>query len=116
KLYRIGLDGAATEIGVVPGVGMVSMAHNQVQYGHEVMIANGQSGYVYNTYTGAFGQVTDDGFPGFLVTDFIDGYIAGIEPQGRFWAHSNLRDAKDYNTLDRYDSESAPDKMVSLIV
>lgn len=87
-----------------------------MQYGHEVMIANGQSGYVYNTYSGEFGQVSDDGFPGFKVADFIDGYIAGIEPQGRFWAHSNLRDAKDYNTLDRYDAESAPDKMVSLIV
>lgn len=115
-LYRIGTDGAATSIGTIPGVGRVSMAHNQVTYGHEVMIANGQSGYVYNTYTGAFGQVTDDGFSGFTVCDFVDGYIAGTDPQGRFWAHGMLRQAGEFNTLDQYDSEAAPDKVRSLIV
>lgn len=115
-LYRIDTEGQAQAIGTVPGVGRVSMAHNQQRYGHEVMVANGQSGYVYNTYTGAFGQVTDPGFPGMRVADFVDGYIVGTDPQGRYWFHSNLRDAHDYNTLDRADAESAPDRIVSLIV
>lgn len=116
KLFRVSTTGAPTEIGTIPGVSRVSMAHNQAAIGHEVMIANGQSGYVYNTYTGDFGQVSDDGFPGLKVADFVDGYIAGVEPQGRFWLHSELRNAGSYNTLDRYDAESAPDKIVTLVV
>lgn len=115
-LYQIRPSRVAVPIGVIPGSSRVSMAHNQITNGYEVMIANGQSGYVYNTATGAFGQVTDDGFPGLTSAAYIDGYIAGIEPQGRFWAHSELRQATEWNTLDRYDAEAAPDKMVALVV
>ena len=115
-LFRIAPDGTPTSIGTIPGVGRVSMAHNQVQNGHEVLIANGQSGYVYDTRDGTLAQITDDGFPGLKVVDFIDGYLAGVETQGRFWTHSELRKAKDWTALDRYDAEASPDKLTTLIV
>src|SRR5699024_10398131 len=70
----------------------------------------------YRTTDGYFGQISDDAFPGLKSVDFIDGYIAGIEPAGRYWFHSDLLAAGEYNTLDRYDAEAAPDKMVALIV
>lgn len=116
SLFSVSPAGVATTIGGIPGVGRVSIAHNQITNGHEVLIANGQSGYVYNTQNGNFGQITDDGFPGMKIVDFIDGYMAGIEPQGRYWLHSELRQAREYNTLDRYDAEAQPDKLVSLVV
>lgn len=115
-LYSVAPDGAATGIGAIPGTGRVGMAHNQVTNGYEVMIANGQSGYVYDTRDETLVQVTDEGFPGLRRPGFIDGYIAGVEPQGRFWAHSDLRKAKEWNTLDRYDAEASPDKLTTLIV
>lgn len=115
-LYRIGLDGAATGVGTVPGVGRVSMAHNQIAGGNEVMIANGDAGYVYNTVSGELARVTDTGFPGFKVCDFVDGYIFGVEPQGRYWLFSDLADATSYNTLDRGQAESQPDRIVTAIV
>lgn len=115
-LYRIRPNGIAIPIGAIPGVGRVSMAHNQIANGFEVMIATGQSGYVYNTATDMLAQVTDEGFPGMLSADYVDGYIAGVDPQGRFWFHSELRQATQYNTLDRYDAESAPDRLLSLVV
>lgn len=115
-LFNVAPNGTATGLGTIPGTGRVGMAHNQVTNGYEVMIANNQSGYVYDTRDGTLVQVTDPGFPGMRCPEFIDGYIAGIEPQGRYWLHSDLRQAKQYNTLDRYDAEAAPDKMVSLIV
>lgn len=115
-LYKVSTKGAATAIGTIPGVGRVSMSHNQIAGGNEVAIANGQSGYVYNTVTGTLAQITDQGFPGAISFDFIDGYITGIEPARRFAFHSNLAAATDYNTLDRYEAEGSPDKLVGQIV
>jgi hypothetical protein len=116
KLFKIGVDGGGTEIGTIPGVERVSMAHNQITGGNEVAIANGQSGYVYNTVTETLTQITDDGFPGAISFDFCDSYIMGIEPGRRFGFHSQLAAAGDYNTLDRYEAEGSPDKLVGQIV
>lgn len=115
SLFTVAPDGTPTTIGGIPGTGRVGMAHNQIPNGYEVMVTNGQSGYIYNTRTGVFGQVTDPGFPGMRTPAYIDGYMAGVEPQGRFWFHSEVREATEYNTLDRYDAEATPDKMVGLL-
>lgn len=117
-LYRYnGIGKAATSIGTIPGTGRVSITHNQVTGGNQIVIANGSTAaYVYDTSDGSFGQITDDGFPGAKSLDYIDSYIVGVEPQGRFWFTSGLADAKSYNTLDQYEAESAPDKIVGLIV
>jgi hypothetical protein len=116
KLFKIAADSAVTEIGTIPGVERVSMAHNQIAGGNEVAIANGQSGYVYNTYTGTLAQITDEGFPGAISFDFCDGFIMGIEPGRRFAFTSDLNAATSYNTIDRYEAEGSPDKLVGQIV
>ncbi len=115
-LYRITPAAVAVPIGPVPGTGRVEMANNQITNGYEVLVANNQSGYVYNTRTGVYGQIDDAGFPGLRSPGYIDGYIAGVEPQGRFWAHSELRQATEWNTLDRYAAEARPDKIQLLRV
>jgi len=114
-LYEVAKDGTATGRGTIPGTGRVSMAYNQITGGNQIVIANGSSGYVYNTYTGAFTQITDAGFPGFKSCDFLNQYIVGVEPLGRFWFHSDLVDALSYNTLDRYAAETSPDPIQGLI-
>lgn len=116
SLFRVHPDGSFDVIGTIPGVGRVSMSHNQIAGGNQVAIANGQSGYVYNTVTGVLEQITDEGFPGSISFDFIDGYITGIDPARRFAFHSQLAAADDYNTLDRYEAEGSPDKLVGQIV
>jgi hypothetical protein len=115
SLYQVTSDGTATSRGTIPGTGRVCMAYNQVTGGNQLVIGNGSSGYVYNTYTGAFTQITDDGFVGFKSCDFLGQYIVGVEPLGRFWYHSDLADALSYNTLDRYEAETAPDAIVGLV-
>lgn len=115
-LYRIGTGGAASSLGTIPGVGRVSMTHNQVAAGNEVVIGNGQSGYVYDTVADSLVQITDPAFPGFKVCDFVDGYIAGVEPQGKYWFISDLAGALLYNGLDRQEAETQPDDIVTLIV
>lgn len=114
-LYRVAADGTATSLGTIPGTGRVVMSHNQIASGNQLVIGNGSAGYVYNTVTEAFAQITDAGFPGLKATDFLGQYILGVEPLGRYWFHSDLADATSYNTLDRYEAETAPDKIQGLI-
>ncbi len=117
-LYRIGSDGIGVPLGTIPGVGRVQMTHNQFSTGYQVLVENGQGGggYVYNTVDGTFIKITDEGYPGSISSDYLDSFLLGVEPQGRFWFHSNLADATDYNTLDRYEAEASPDRIIGLAV
>lgn len=115
-LYQISKKTVAIPIGTIPGFGRVTMDHNQISLGNELTISNGSAGYVYNTVTGAFGRITDPGYPGSSVTKFLDGYMIGIEPQGRFVFNSGVAAATDFNTLDRFTSEVTPDRLVSAAV
>lgn len=116
KLYQISNTGVAIPIGTVPGIGRVRFTHNQISLGNELVVVNGSAGYVYNTVTGVFGRITDSGFPGAAVVGFIDSFIVGIEPHGRYAFNSGAAAATDYNTLDRFTSEVSPDQLVSLAV
>ncbi|MGN2244939.1 putative Ig domain-containing protein [Frateuria sp. GZRR33] len=116
SLFSIGLDGTPTELGTIPGVTRCSMSHNQITGGNEVVISNGQSGYVYNTAANTLSQITDDGFPGAISFDFVDGYVLGIEPARRFAFTSDLAAAGSYSTLDRYEAEGSPDLLVGQAV
>ncbi len=115
-LYQISKKTVAIPIGTIPGFGRVTMDHNQISLGNELTISNGSAGYVYNTVTGVFGRITDPGYPGSSVTKFLDGYMIGIEPQGRFAFNSGVAAATDFNTLDRFTSEVTPDRLVSAAV
>lgn len=115
KLYQITPAGVATEIGTIPGTGRVCMTHNQISGGNQLVIGNGSSGYVYNTYSGAFAQITDDAFPGMIACDFLNQYIIGVEPLRRYWFHSALVDATSYNALDVYQAETSPDRIAGLV-
>lgn len=115
-LYEVTAAGVGIPRGKIPGIGRVRMAHNQVKNGNQVAVANGQSGYIYNTATQAFTRITDDGFPGAIDVKFIDGFLFYVEPFGRFWLHSDLADGLSYNTLDRGEAEAQPDRIVGLAV
>lgn len=119
SLFQINTDNSFTNRGNIPGVSLVSMAHNKqggTTAANELVIGNGLSGYVYNTATTILTQITDDAFPGATTFDYVDGFISFTDPEGRFWGHSALNQATQYSSIDRYDAESAPDKIVSHIV
>jgi len=115
-LYQITSGLVAIPYGTIPGVGRVSMAHNQRGLGNELLIANGSAGYVFNTNTLTLQKVTDEAYPGAFVAAYIDSYLAQVEPQGRYWFHSDLADALGYNSLDRYEAEGQPDRIITLHV
>lgn len=117
-LCRINPNGTVDPLGTIPGIGRVQMTHNQFQTGNQLLVENGQGGggYVFTTNTGTFAKITDEGYPGSISSDYLDSFLLGVEPLGRFWFHSNLSDATDYNTLDRYEAEASPDRIVGLAV
>ena len=116
RLYQISNTGIAIPLGTVPGVGRVSMAHNQIAGGNELLVVNGNAGYVWNTLKQTFTRVTDPGYPGAFLADFVDSYLMQVEPFGRYLFHSDLANASEYNTLDRFEAEAEPDRIVSMLV
>jgi outer membrane protein assembly factor BamB len=46
----------------------------------------------------------------------MDSYIIGVDPTGNFWFNSDLANATSYNTLNRYEAESEPDRIQTLLV
>lgn len=115
-LYQISNAGVAIPRGTIPGTGRVSMAHNQIAGGNQLIAVNGSSGYVWNTVTLTFQKVVDSGYPGASIAEFIYGYLVQLEPFGRFILHSDLADALAYNMLDRFEAETAPDMTNGLAI
>lgn len=117
-LYRITNTGVGVPIGIIPGTGRVQMTHNQFQTGNQLLVENGEGGggYVYDSTNGSFQKITDEGYPGSISSDYLDSFLLGVEPLGRFWFHSDLANATSYNTLDRYEAEASPDRIVGLAV
>lgn len=48
-LYRLNADGTSDELGTIPGTGAVTMTHNQVAGGNQLVVGNGSSAYIYDT-------------------------------------------------------------------
>lgn len=114
--YRISNAGVAIPLGTIPGTGLVAIEHNQISLGNEVTFVTGSAGYVYNTVTDTFARITDPGYPGSIVAKFIDGFMIGIEPQGRYAFNSAAANATAFNTLDRFTSEVRPDRLTAAAV
>jgi hypothetical protein len=107
-LYQIGVTGTATVIGTIPGTGFVSMTHNQIDGGNELLIGTFSTSYVYNTVTGV---LTNTGIALFSV-DFLNQRFLGVDPLRRFWRYSGLASGTSWNDLDNEDAESSPDRIV----
>jgi len=112
RLYRVTAAGVAIPIGTIPGTGFVSMTHNQIAGGNELVIGTRDNSYVYNTATDT---LTATGV-GLSSVDFLGQMILGLSADRRFWRHSALADATTYSDLDVYSAESAPDRLVGGIV
>lgn len=110
--YQVNSSFVATVKGAVGGAGPVSMADN----GTQIFIAADPNGYIYNTATDAFGQISDPDFPGAAVVDYLDGYFVFIEPNSqRIWVTS-LFDGTSVDPLDFASAEGDPDNIISMIV
>jgi hypothetical protein len=101
-----------TPIGTVTGTGPVSMSDN----GTQIFIACNPDGFIYNTSTEVFAEITDPDFAGAVTVGYIDGYFVFNEPNSsRFWV-TELLDGTSVEPLAFASAEGDPDNLVSLIV
>ena len=111
-LYKVSKTYVATALGTIAQAGPVSMADN----GTQIFIAANPQGYIYNTNTNVFQQITDPDFPGAVNVGYIDGYFVFNEPNSqRVWVTS-LLDGTSIDPLEFASAEGSPDGLVSLIV
>lgn len=112
RLYSIDTNWNSTLLGTVGGSGPVSMSDN----GTQLFIACNPLGYIYNSNTNVFAQITDPDFPGAVTVGYIDGYFVFNEPNSqRIWITS-LLDGTSVDPLDFASAEGSPDGVVGLIV
>ncbi|HEY6021487.1 MAG TPA: hypothetical protein VIY48_16765, partial [Candidatus Paceibacterota bacterium] len=112
ELYKLDSALNATLLGMVTGTGHVSMADNGIQ----VFIACNPDGFIYNTQTGVFAQITDPDFAGAVRVGYVDGYFAFNEPNSRRWWITSLLDGTSIDPLDFASVEGDPNNLVALFI
>jgi len=112
ELYSLTTAYVATLRGTVAGTGPVSMSDN----GTQLFIAADGPGYIYNSTTAVFAQITDVDFAGALVVGYLDGYFVFIQPDSQIFWVTQLLDGSSVDPLDFASAEGSPDGLVSLIV
>ncbi len=113
NLYLIGPSGTKTIIGILSTTsGIVSFADNGVQ----LMLVDGEYGYIYTFATGVFLQVTDSDMPKSSHVRFLDGYfVLNQLNSGRFFITS-LYDGYNIDALDFATAEASPDNILAIEV
>ena len=110
--YKIDSNYTVTQLGAVAGTGPVSMSDN----GTQIFVAANPQGYIYNTNTNAFGQITDPDFPGAVTVGYLDGYFVFNQPNSQSIWITALLDGTSIDPLDFASAEGSPDGVVGLIV
>jgi hypothetical protein len=79
------------------------------------MFVDNPNGYIYNTSTLAFAEITDTDFPGAVTVTFLNGRFVITEPNsGRFWCSASY-DGLVWDALDFATAESDPDDVSRVI-
>jgi len=112
ELYELDDSYTSTLLGTVSGEGPVSMADN----GTQLFVACNPAGYIYNSTTEEFAQISDPDFPGAVTVAYLNGYFVFNEPDSqKIWV-TQLLDGASVDPLDFASAEGSPDGLVSLIV
>lgn len=112
QLYRVDAAWTSTLLGSVSGSGPVSIADN----GTQIFIACNPDGYIYNTQTLTFTQITDPDFPGAVTVGYLDGYFVFTQPDSQIIWITSLLEGTQIDPLDFASAEGSPDKVSGIII
>ena len=112
QFFEINSSYTATLRGTVDGTGPVSMVDN----GTQIFIATNPNGYIFNTSTNVFAQITDPDFPGAVTVAYLDGYFIFNPPNSQRFYLTALLDGTSVDPLDFASAEGSSDGLVALIV
>lgn len=110
KLYEIDEDGNDTELGTLNTTsGRVGMCDN----GQQLVIVDGDYGYILTLETDIFLEITSEGWRGSNTVSFVGGYFIFIEPDTGVFYICALYDGFTIDALDFASAEGAPDNLVA---
>lgn len=111
-LWRVANDGSMTNMGtLLTSAGRVDMTDN----GTQIIIVDGVNGYILNTNTSVFSQITSPNWPGADTVTFLNGYFVVTKPNtGQFYC-SAIYDGLTWAALDFATAESNPDNLIRVI-
>lgn len=106
-------DGATTNWGELnTQSSLVTLAENNTQ----VMIVDGQDGWIFNKSTNVFTQITDADFPSNPVhVSYQDGYFIVTDGGTQNFYISDLSDGTSWAALDFTSVESSPDDLIGVV-
>lgn len=110
--YEVNNGGSKTARGTIGTTsGRVSISDN----GTQVMIVDGSLGYIFNTLTNVFAQITDVDFPANpLTVTFLGGrFVVNFLNSGRFYC-SALYDGLSWDALNFANAETNPDPIIAV--
>lgn len=113
-LYRVNNAGVKEAIGTLnTSTGRVDMAHN----GTEIMLVDGTNGYIAETVSPAFGEITDNDFPDSVntVTYEAGRFIYDKNGTGQFGISASY-DGTAHDATEIATAESFPDDVVRVFV
>ena len=112
ELYSLTTGYVATLRGTIAGTGQVSMSDN----GTQLFIAANGPGYIYNSSTLVFAQITDPDFAGALIVGYLDGYFVFTQPDSQIFWLTQLLNGQSVDPLDFASTEGSSDGLVSMII
>jgi hypothetical protein len=112
-LYELFSDYTSAELGTLStSTGPVRMAYGVSQ----MVVVDGDYGYVLTLSTDAFAQITDEDFVGSKTVEFLDNYFLLIDPDTQIARITALDNASSLDALDFASAESSPDALVAQAV
>lgn len=109
--WEVANDGTMTNRGtLLTSGGRVDIADN----GTQIIIVDGTYGYIYNTSTNAFVQITDVDFPASQTVTFLNSYFVVQQTGSARFYISASNDGLTWDALDFATAESDPDNLVRI--
>jgi hypothetical protein len=110
KLYEVWATGVSTERGtLLTSSGYVSMRAGQGQ----LVLVDGNNGYVLNLTTNAFARITDVDWLGSRWVSELDGFYIFVRPDSDQFYVSAIDDGANIDALDFSTADAKPDKIVT---
>jgi hypothetical protein len=113
-LYELSSSFAAAPIGTLStSTGWVEMAHGLF----DLMIVDGQNGYIFGLASGSFARITAPAFYGSKRVSNLDGKFQLVRPDTQqFYWTTGVDQGSSYDALDFASAEGAPDNIVAHLV
>lgn len=114
-VYRVDAAYAVVTLGALnTGSGEVGICSN----GQQVLIVDGQGGWIIDTAASTLSAITSEGFPaGVTRATYQDGYfiVTGQSGSQSFWINQTPYDGTVWDALDFSSAEGSPDNTIGLI-